>query len=293
MLHVAWIAAVVCAVVAFAPGASGGGPPVLPAYTSDGDSLIAFDRLTGDTIPVGPYALPDSWINTLAFSLDGRLFGIDDLSNRLVEIDLQSGEASVVGPLGIDLTSGGLAFDACGDLWFSTRDDGADNLLARLDPATGSAQVLSTGYPSRFGLATDGTRLLAVIGRGSQALYEVDRSSGELQLIASLDPPDLLWSQFPTLDLDGDGELWGLAALPSVPQPPFGVFTVDLESGALGSVVVLAATPFAGLAITPPGGSCFQPVVDVPAQGPFGGILLALMLGLASFVFLRRRRSAT
>ncbi len=76
------------------------------------DYLITIEPTTGAGAPVGPLSLPfDPVISGLASSSDGKLFAVDWANDLLIEVDSSTGAGTVIGSLGLNVTSGGMAFE--------------------------------------------------------------------------------------------------------------------------------------------------------------------------------------
>jgi len=152
-------------------------------------------------------------VNALVSNLDGMLFAASSAGEFML-VDVETGAAEIIGPLGSDLGSvGDLAFDDEGVL-FATLAVNPDfrfpvpSLLATIDPTTGIAtEVGPIGFNDIFGLAfhpgdivaVDGTVirgpiLIGVSGHPHPAndreLVAIDRQTGAGQSVALLSTSD-------------------------------------------------------------------------------------------------------
>jgi hypothetical protein len=106
------------------------------------------------------------WYNALTFAPAGMadpaevLLAVDNdpsyINSYLDQLDLATASSTYVGPFGNDLKSSGdiVAVQGLG-LYASVKDAAGTNILARVDPMTGTATLLGTGmgYPDVWGLA--------------------------------------------------------------------------------------------------------------------------------------------
>ena len=74
----------------------------------------------------------------LSFRPDGWLYGHSQVSDSVFRIDIQSAQAELVGPAGLDLYGGDLTFAGGDQLWLWNNLDGAEGLYS-VDPQTGHA----------------------------------------------------------------------------------------------------------------------------------------------------------
>lgn len=142
---------------------------------TNNQELISVDAMTGQGTlianigPIGSISAPD--FGGLAFDPGrGKIFAVDissvdpaTNSRRLVSIDPASGAATIVGPLGLNISASqfaniqGLAFDSStGTLFGSTF--GGDSQLLSIDTANGEATPIgSLGLPGAgiFGMTVD------------------------------------------------------------------------------------------------------------------------------------------
>jgi DNA-binding beta-propeller fold protein YncE len=94
--------------------------------------------VTGVGARVGKFNVPNPEIDGLAFHpVTGELFGLAQNGN-VYKINTNTGQATLIGPLGFAINEAGLAFDNAGNLF------GVDTSLDRLfaiDPSTGQATL--------------------------------------------------------------------------------------------------------------------------------------------------------
>ncbi|TCO38784.1 hypothetical protein [Dokdonella fugitiva] len=83
-------------------------------------------------------------IADIAIDQSGAMYGLDTLNDTLVAIDKASGEASVVGPLGVDAKfAQGIKFDrSTGILYWTSYDASGAAAVATIDPVTGTPTPL-------------------------------------------------------------------------------------------------------------------------------------------------------
>ncbi|HUD40786.1 MAG TPA: choice-of-anchor J domain-containing protein [Dokdonella sp.] len=117
--------------------------------TSDGSSsaLWRIDPETATVDPVGVIAGAAA-VDDIAFDGDGRLYGIDEALDALLEIDTASAQSRVIGALGIDAAnSSALAFDPGTDtlylITFDRLGTALGNQLFTVDRSTGRAAARS------------------------------------------------------------------------------------------------------------------------------------------------------
>lgn len=241
-------------------------------------------------MPIGPTGL-DVEIRHVAFGPDGTLYGIDRDLQRLVTLDPGTGQATVVGPFDdpgpIEFL--GLAADACGRLWATGFElvDGpgsaAEYWLVGIDPVTGHLERLATGDSYQiFSLAARGETLY---GQGTAGLLLIDPHDLSVHEIGGASegvPQGLAFA--------ADGTLWGTSIEPLLPgNLDHFAYTIDPESGER-TVVTVGAVPSSDFAIMPPTGRCLGvSPLEVPAAGPTGLAVLALLLALGAMVTLRRQ----
>lgn len=167
--------------VAFARAQQTGG-----AYAVDYDRLYRLDIATREASLIGaagnngPQFLGD--LSGLTTTADGRLYAASDSAKALLQLDQDTGAATVVGLFGIVAAGDPTApldyamTAACdGSLWLTSA---ATAQLWRVDPNTAQTTLIgNTGY-TITGLAVHEHALYGTGGRGDEGLYQINTSSG-------------------------------------------------------------------------------------------------------------------
>ncbi|HVS00051.1 MAG TPA: hypothetical protein VMW27_25720 [Thermoanaerobaculia bacterium] len=279
-----------------APAAAQAPTQVAYAVRSDGDDkLYSINLTTGVATAIGDAGFDD--VESLAFSPECEtLYGVDDVDDRLVTCSLTSGACTAVGgPLGVDVTDTGLAFDFEGHLYMSTDAPKNPTSSYRLNPETGAATLLGNQRQSVTGLAATFTGIYGLGGDGANNLVTLSPLTGEVTQIAPLSGVAITDAG---LDFDVSGILYGLSdGSGRNGTGPSQLFTVNLETGAAHVVanVTVGGRPangFEGMAIA--GGICrdldTKVLDDAPTLSQWG--LLALLASLAATGVLLLRRGA-
>ena len=121
----------------------------------------------------------------------GLYYAID--SNKLLTLDKDTYDVSIVGPLGITNNFGGLAYDTSTRTLYGISGS-TDESLYEIDTSTGAATLIGNyGLEDLFGLAyspaTD--RLLGSQFLDDGSLYSLDRSTGAATLIGGMGGPKI------------------------------------------------------------------------------------------------------
>ena len=121
----------------------------------------------------------------IAFGPYNKFYGLDTSNDQLVEYNIQTGEATPIGPLGISIGSCGLTYDCSENRLIGA--NGSTGQIFTVDPNTGQAyDIIQTQVPFQsvgveFDHATN--RLLAST---KTELYSVDTSNGNTTFIGPL-----------------------------------------------------------------------------------------------------------
>lgn len=260
---------------------------------SQDDVLFAIDLKTGEATPIGPTGFED--VEGLTFDRACRtLFGVDDVTDRLLSCDIQTGACQQVGNLGVDITDTGLAFGSDLQLYMSTDAPKNPALLYRVNMGDGTATPVGDQGQEITGLAANMTGLYGLGGDGRNNLVRINPANGEVTPIGPLktvEPRD------GGLDFDADGVLWGIED--GGLRNPSRIFTVDPETGAATVVATIHLEDgtdlvgFEGLAVKD--GICSVVVQGgaaepIPALSGWGlAALAALVTGTGLFVIRRMR----
>lgn len=273
---------------------------------SDGDDkLYSIDLRTGVAKAIGPTGFGD--IESLTFSPGcDTLYGIDDVTDVLVQCDTATGACEEVGRLGYDVTDTGLAVASNGRYYMSTDVPTPENLFM-IEPATGSATKVGPQGYHVTGLAGRGKDLEAKCTSGLFGL-EGDTPRGRQSQLLCLDPGTgaahpigplkALAITDGGLDFTIDGTLYGIADGLQAANEPSRIFTVNPDTGEARIVATVkvnnrAAFGFEGLAIEE--GICNgvvgerQSVLEIPALDGWGLAGLVLLLAAAGILAVRRR----
>ena len=133
-------------------------------YATNGDSafppeLMRLDLSNGHVTVVGVMAAQGD-VNGLMWRGDGKLVGIDRVSNSLVQINPNTAAMSVVAPLTPLLGAGGGMAVLDGTVYFTTAGPGAgipgSNELWTVDPFTGAHQRVGSFSPTLSGWGITG-----------------------------------------------------------------------------------------------------------------------------------------
>lgn len=271
------------------------------AGESEIDNLYLIDLATGDASRIGPVGFLD--VEGLAFSPDGTLFGADDESNSLIQINTDTGAAVAVGGqannLQLDPTQFfdfGLTFRCSDDQPILSSDNLQQLLMSDLNDNARAVVIGNTSNVPITGLATlvsdDGTEQIYGLGSGtSPNLYTVDSSTGETTLVGPLQNAAAYSDA--GVAFDEDGQLWAITDRSSISSEslPSQILRIDIETGT-ATVVAETIDGIESLAITAPNcngdNGTQEPTVDVPAMGQIGLAVLALVLLLLAGYHLRK-----
>jgi len=229
-------------------------PPAPVAYTvdsDDADHLWLLYLNAGIVIDVGPASYDD--IAALAFAPNGTLYGIDDVLDYLITLDLTTGAGAYAGWLGVNVDDPGLAFDMAGNLWMV--DNGTQKLHSvNLD--TGQATAIGSLGQKVTGLTARGMTLYGLGGDGANNLVTINTATGAATLVGPLVNVTV---QDGGLGFDMYGNLWGIADTGTTTS---WIFTTNLATGkALAITNVLGAYGFDNLAILVAPRSIYLPLV--------------------------------
>lgn len=287
-----WLVAALMAVLGVAHAA----PLGYVVSSDDGDILYRLDLATGEVQAIGVVPAPFLDVEGLALTADGSLYGIDDTTKTLIQLDTSNASVRVPGGLrGNTGLPAGItqAFDpsitfACDGrlLMSSTRSK-----LYELELGTGRAVSVGGSGPTMTENITDiaarGTRLY---GLGHQGLHRIDPANGTSTLIG-LYGNGVNFAEGGGMSFDIAGNLWAVADR-SVNSLPSQIYRLDVNTG---QATLMGSTPVRGiesLAIVTTQCGPFPtgvPSIPVPLTGRHQLSLLLLLLAGVGLLHLRRR----
>ncbi len=256
------------------------------------DHLYAINLANGEATRIGPTGFED--VESLAFDRGcNHLFAVDDVTDQLLTCDLQTGDCTPVGPLKVNVTDTGLAFDLAGKLYMSTDAPKKPTFLYRLNLYTGEAVRAGDQGQSVTGLAVNDTAIYGLGGDNANNLVVIDPRTGAAKAIGSLGSTVKLSDG--GLDFAADGLLYGISDA-SGRNGPSQIFTVNPETGHATVVATVhdaqgkPISGFEGLAVQ--GGICSIPspgtITDVPTASEWSlGVLMALLVAAGIFILRR------
>lgn len=271
--------------------------------TEDIHVLWQVNLSTGQVERIGQTGFID--MEGLALAPDGTLYGADDSTKTLVTVNTNSGFSQPLGNLrsnmGIPLAEPmdfGMTFTCSGELLVSS-DTERSLFLASLE----TGRLDRIGEPGSLGasitdLASWGGEVYG-IGQGlagedgefvedAPNLYRIDRDTATAEFIGSLGAAVLPYANA-GLAFDAEGNLWAITDRRAnfEPQIRSEILRIDLETGTAQKSADAELVGFESLAIAPPGGCGTRGgvgpgPVEIPANDPFGLMILVLLLLAAS-----------
>lgn len=191
-------------------------PQTDEAFTIYNNDLIRIGLASGARTQVARLDQEGNW-ESLAFGTDRRLYAIDTQYDRLATIDLVSGEVHVIGLLGRNVSSTGLAFDDSGALWLV-----AGNELFAVDTDTAEATRVGTMGESVDALAWNGEQLFG-ISSSEAFLVSIDRDTAASTRVGPIGDLTMFRSG---LTCDSFGRLIGVTN-----RIPYPTFRIDEMNG--------------------------------------------------------------
>jgi hypothetical protein len=257
------------------------------------DYLYSIDLKTGLAVPIGATGFED--VEGLAFDRKCEaLFGVDDVTDRLLTCDTATGACKQVGNLGVDITDTGLAFADAFTLYMSTDAPKNPTRFYKVNRITGKATLIGDQGQEVTGLAAGPDGIFGLGGDGRDNLVRIDLETGAATPVG---PLGTIKASDGGLDFDADGVLWGVedAGL----RNPGRIFTVDTSTGQAAVVATVHLEDgtklggFEGLAVDD--GVCTAlagpaTAVNVPTVSEWGLAALAALLTVTGLFVLRRMR---
>jgi DNA-binding beta-propeller fold protein YncE len=245
---------------------------------NDGTSLIAIDTNTGAASVVGSSGYSETW--AAAFTPDGTLWTIINgfTNGQLATFNLLTGAAAPVGsPAGTDDV---IALEAnnAGTLYAA----GFDGSFYTVNTTTGQLTLVGNmGFPYIMDMAFDNSGTLwavAETGPNGNDLYTINPATGTGTLVCIL---------------NGVSGAMGLMVDPATNimygtdyynQTPY-LYQIN--------PVACTATPIgSGLGVGYPHGGDILPIQNIPTMNEWGMIIFAILAGVGSVYYLRRRYGA-
>jgi len=239
------------------------------AFTAIGQDLYTVRVATGQLGLVGDTGFE---IAALALSPSNVLFAVEDVTDQLLVVDRATGQAAMVGPLGIDILIHGtdLSFDRQGQLWMLV-----GQRLYRIDIESGAATTeLDVDLPG-LGIAWAGSQLYTADDR----LYIVDPATGEFETMGPGSPI----SGTISLSRYRRDLLLSLTELFAGPGSYFHLETIHTGTGAREPLAEMPNGAI-GLAVQ---GSRSAPV---PTLGWYGVVFFVAAIALSGLLYVQRGR---
>jgi len=179
------------------------------AIHQSADFLMTVSTTTGAGTIIGPIGFGD--VDSIAFSPDGTLYGVDTFTDNLIKINPTTGLGTIVGPVGFPVIEA-MDFSPDGTLFATdvSSPQGGPSTLLKIDTTTGSGTAIgSIGFNTVSGIAfaSDGTLfgVSCFLGGGTGQLITINPVTGAgtalMQVITS-------------------GYMDGLEVIPSCTTPP-------------------------------------------------------------------------
>ncbi|WP_395374297.1 hypothetical protein [Marinicella sp. W31] len=272
-------------------------------FEAEANQLVKINLEDGTFEALGYMGDTYSFIEGLAFSPDGKLFGADDSTKTLIRIVPDSGSIFPVRNVQQNLGFGndpsqfdfGLSFSCDNNLYMVTKSNQG---FYRVNPETGISTLIGNTGMSFTALAAWGDELYA-IASGANNLYKINRDTGVVSVVGALGSLGAGGVELTNagLSFDDSGQLWMLMDLRlSDPLNPFPsrVFKIDSQSGA-ATMVSETLVGVESLAIAPPGGCGNGPIGGpvvrmVPVNNP-AALFVIFLLVLSSAFYFRRNKA--
>ncbi len=262
------------------------------------DHLVQINLETGDYQSMGQIADPFIAVEGLALSANGTLYGADDNTKTLVQINPDEGRAFAVANANQNFGFGsipdsydfGLSFGCNDSLYMVVKHT---QELFEVNTTTGAAALIGNTGHNFTSLAAWGEDLYA-IASGDFNLYKINPSNAETTLVGSLgDLGGDIELAGSGMSFDEEGELWMAVNLRlSDPLNPFPsrIFKIDTATGQ-ANLVSETLVGIESLAIAGPGGCNVVrgSAVPVPAIDRVGLLIMLLMLLSVGWLVLRRQ----
>ncbi|MBA8885145.1 hypothetical protein [Dokdonella fugitiva] len=155
-------------------------------------------------------------ISGLAPQDDGVMYAVAGALKLLIALDTSTGEARIVGDLGLsgqgdpnhnDALDLNMTASCDGTLWLVSAI--ADKLWT-VDPANGSATLVGPTGHTITGLVARGGTLYGAGGKGDNTFYRIDRETGAATAIGSFGPELQRWVNSISMSFDETGRLWAV-----------------------------------------------------------------------------------
>ena len=272
------------------------------AYSVADDNFDMPDHLVEIDLETGQYSskgqLPDPYIAVegLAMSPSGQLYGADDNTKTLVQLNAVQADAFAVANANQNMGFGavpesydfGMTFACDSNLYMVVKHT---NELFQVNQSSGKASLIGDTGHNFTSIAAWGDDLYAVASNDHN-LYRVDQTTAKATVVGHMgDLGGNINLAGSGLAFDDEGQLWMVINLRlSDPLNPFPsrIFKIDTQSGA-ANWVAETLVGIESLAIAPPGGC---QLLGGPTPQPIPGnqwwammVLLLGTLGLASTQF--------
>jgi hypothetical protein len=271
------------------------------------DSLYSINLLTGaddrmGTLTWGLFTRIDT--EGLAFDRNGILWGLDDDSRTLFQINKDTGAINYPDEILFPGFPAGGSNDfgmtfACDNSLYVTSV--ITHTLYHLDLEGHSESIGGVGALgvniniSAIAAIGNNPTLLYGLGNGntqSPNLYSIDVSTGIATPIGPLGNEAEPYNEG-GLDFDSDGVLWAITDRSAINNGSSQILRIDVKTGAATWVSNTKEVGFESLAIGPPAGcgtnvGANDATPRIPTLNPTGRLLAIFVLMLAGMVFLRR-----
>jgi hypothetical protein len=190
------------------------------AYGEAFDTLYRIDLTTHEATRVGAAGRYSGQIigniSGLSATSEDAFYAISGAIKVLVRVDPDSGQAVVVGDLGLtgqgdptrnDALDLNMAAGCGGTLWLSSA---FANKLWSVDRTTGAARLVGSTGHALTGVVARGRQLYGVGGKGDNTFYRVDPATGAATAIGAFGGEVTRWVNSISMSFDEAGTLWAV-----------------------------------------------------------------------------------